>query len=172
MKKEILSWFRRIKNKLSKNKVTLPKLKPAEIVAELEIQLTLREIISPVKHPSLFLYNSDKEYWVNFITAMCYVESGYNRNLIYMEPAPLYYESIGLLQLSYVDENHYTFCDLTGEKIFDISNNLYCGVGILNILVGKFGTPIFNNGHYWSVLQPKRPQHAKFLAKFKQLQGE
>lgn len=164
-----------IKNKFAPKKVKLPPRTTKEIVAELEIQNELRRLLSGfhTTYNNLFMYNPDKEYWVNFVTACAYVESNYDRNCKYMEPSPLNYYSLGLLQLSYVDQNHYTFCDLSGDKIFKVSNNLSCGLGILNKLVGKYKKPVFGSGHYWSVLMPKnKSRHEKFKIKFLQLCNE
>lgn len=161
-----------IKNKVSPKKVTLPPQSTKEIVAQLEIQLELRSLLSGfvTMYPNLFAYNPNKEFWVCFVTACAYCESGYNRFSEYIEPAPLNYLSLGLLQLSYVDQNHYTFCDIQGHKIYKLTNNLQCGLGILNKLVGKYKKPVFNSGHYWSVLQPKRGEkHERFRKKFMQL---
>ena len=167
--------YKWIKNKINPSKVTLPTKTTKEIVAELEIQLELRRLLTGfvTRYPNLFAYNPDKEYWVCFVTACAYVESNYDRFCKYMEPAPLNYLSLGLLQLSYVDQNNYTFCDIQGEKIYKVGNNLECGLGILNKLVGKYKKPVFNSGHYWSVLQPKRgDRHKRFTAKFLQLCNE
>jgi len=161
-----------IKNKIKPDKVTLPVPSRKEIVAELEIQLELRQLLSGFQtmYPHLYNYNQVKEFWVCFFTACSYVESNYDRFCKYMEPAPLYYLSLGLLQLSHVDQTHYTFCDIQGDNIFKVNNNLACGIGILNVLVKKNKKPVFNDGHYWSVLQPKRgARHEKFRMKLLQL---
>lgn len=161
-----------VKKKLNPKPVTLPSQTTKEIVAELEVQTTLRQLLSGMitMYPNLFNYNPNKEYWVCFFTACAYCESSYDRFCKYMEPAPLNYLSLGLLQLSYVDQNHYTFCDIQGDKIFKVENNLACGIGILNKLVGKYKRPVFDSGHYWSVLQPKRGErHERFRKKFLQL---
>jgi len=175
MKNPFKSAYQWIKNKINPKKVTLPPKTTKEIVAELEIQLQLRQLLSGMisTYPNLFNYNPNKEYWVCFLTACAYVESGYDRFCKYMEPAPLNYLSLGLLQLSYVDQNHYTFCDIQGEKIYKVGNNLECGLGILNKLVGKYKKPVFSTGHYWSVLMPKNSsRHEKFKMKFMQLCNE
>jgi len=172
MKNTFKTAYNWIKNKINPKKVTLPQQSTKEIIAELEIQLELRSLLSGfiTQYPNLFAYNPNKEYWVCFMTACAYVESGYDRFCKYMEPAPLNYLSLGLLQLSYVDQNHYTFCDIQGDKIYKVGNNLACGLGILNKLVGKNRKPVFNSGHYWSVLQPKRGErHQKFVKKFERL---
>ena len=94
--KTIYKW---IKNKVKPVKVSLPTKTTKEIVAELEIQLELRRLLNSFStmYPNLFHYNFNKEYWVCFMTACAYCESGYNRFSQYMEPAPLHYLSLGLL---------------------------------------------------------------------------
>lgn len=108
-----------------------------------------------------------------FLEALIYCESNYNVNSTYMEPAPLYYESCGLLQLSHNDMKYYNFCDISGDLIYNPYNNIMFGLGIMNKLISKKGTPIFNSGNYWSVLMPKnKEKHLKFLRKHAELYSE
>ena len=103
-----------------------------------------------------------KKLWAEIISAMVYFESGYNPKSYYMEPPPLNYHSIGLLQLSYSDAKYYKFCKLDEKKknLEDPIVNLDCGVRILAQLIEKRGaitTPDNKGGAaYWSVLREKR----------------
>ena len=138
--------YRWIKNKLKGDSVTIPTTTISQRLSEFEIQSEVRRIFktSDVNLTiNLLTYNNSVDYWVNFITAICFAESNYDRFTKYMEPAPLNYYSIGLMQLSYVDQKYHTHCDIQGDKIFEVHNNLYCGIGILNKLVGKNKKPIF-----------------------------
>ena len=147
-----------------KKKILTPNKK--EIVLELEIRQKAFDILSKGDYPHLFKYNPDIVYWADFATAICFAESGYDRFKTYMEPAPLFYESIGLMQLSHIDQKNYSFCDIQGDKIFQVENNLFCGIGILNKTVGKYKDPINNFNVYWSVLNTKNKRHKVFLQKF------
>ena len=140
-------------------------------VLELELLLLTTEILRNGNYTNLMNYKNDLNYWANFIVAVCFAESNYNTFETYMETAPLNYLSLGLMQLSYIDQKYYSFCDIQGGKIFEPYNNIHCGIGILDRLVGKKKTPIFNADHYWAVLKPKNKRHKVFLNKFNQLQG-
>jgi Transglycosylase SLT domain len=84
-------------------------------------------------------------------------ESGFKRETVYREPAPLNNNSIGLLQLSFTDQKNYgIYCKWANEE--DLKHpirNLYCGVRMLSILEKKNPTLNFYQygGKYWSVLR-------------------
>lgn len=117
----------------------------------------------------LYRINPSFDYWVSFITALCFVESGYNPNCVFMEPAPLFYESVGLLQLSNEDFKTYGYPKI---DLKDPYQNLKFGIYILNKMAKKHGHVIFEGtGQYWSTLRPhkNKKQHEKFLAKLEQI---
>lgn len=149
--------------------------KPKEIKNELEIMAVLRVLLHELNgnYPNLYQWNKSIDYWTNFVTAMAFAESAYNANSVYMEPAPLFYTSNGLLQLSHVDMKNYKECniDLTGDLIFKIENNLAFGLFILDVMVRKFGNPVSNTSHYWSVLNKTKAGYPRFIKKFNELQG-
>ena len=161
--------FKQLISKLKGNQSTPPP-RASDRVKEIEIQKILTKYLIDGDYPHLFKYKNDIKYWMDLVTAVIFAESNYNRFEYYMEPAPLNYPSLGLLQLSYVDQKQYTFCDIQGDKIFLADNNIHCGLGILNILVGKYGNPISNKSRYWSVLNNTKKRHKTFLAKFNELQ--
>ena len=169
--RKLINW---IKSKIPFKKVTLPKQTQKELVLEADLMFQLKGILNNfmVDYPNLFRAESNRSYWVCFFTAIAYCESGYNRFTRYLEPAPLHYESLGLYQLSYVDKNNYPFCDISGDKIFEVYNNAYCAVGILNKLMRNNTNAIDAGGKYWSVLQPRRTSHKRFQEKLKQLLKE
>ena len=89
--------------------------------------------------------------------------------------------SEGLLQLSYQDSKYHA-CDFDwstdrkksafdlSKSIFDIQKNIRCGMMIMDKLVKKRGTYIFDSGNYWAVLKPNNKRHKVFLNAFKKYQ--
>lgn len=92
---------------------------------------------------------------VLFWQSVALPESAFNRRSTYNEPAPLNYQSLGLLQLSLEDES-WAHCGFkTKQDVYHPIRNLYCGVKILNMLQTKHaGKSIYwQGGQYWSVLR-------------------
>jgi hypothetical protein len=93
----------------------------------------------------------------NTFQAIAKAESNFKRDTVYMEPAPLHINSIGLLQLSLSDQKNYKLdCKWkTEEDLKHPIKNLYCGVQILSALERKY--PALNfyqyGGKYWSTLR-------------------
>lgn len=105
------------------------------------------------------------QFWAELVSTMAYFESGWNTNSTFHEPAPLNYDSAGLLQLSTVDAKNYKSipqCALiaTVAGLRDPLKNLDCGIRIMARLIGKDSaiTTTANKGAaaYWSVLREKR----------------
>lgn len=121
----------------------------------------------------LFDFNNNLDFWSNVVTAMCFAESDYNANHLYMEPAPLKYYSCGLMQLSHVDmKNHPDIkVDITGDLIFVPANNIAFGLFILNKQMKKYGAITMNKSFYWSVLNTSKSGYKKYKFKFDELQG-
>lgn len=89
--------------------------------------------------------------------AIAKAESSFKRETVYMEPAPLHKNSIGLLQLSLSDQKNYRI-DCKWKTEDDLKHpirNLYCGVLMLSILEKKYPTKNFYQygGLYWSTLR-------------------
>lgn len=100
--------------------------------------------------------------WMNLISIMTKFESSFNPKTKFMEPPPLGYESIGLMQLSYQDQPNYPTCELNRslKNLEDGSHNLRCGLIILNKLVqqdnriaGQVSGRWKGGARYWSVLR-------------------
>ena len=166
-----MSFFCWLKKKFKKSGTPNVENTPAQKMAESEVVANVSMILHDewVTLTGLIRINSSFDYWVDFITALAYVESGYNPKLVFMEPAPLYYESIGLLQLSTVDFKNYKYPAIDLKNGYE---NLKFGIFILNKLAMLHGKVIYDSGNYWSTLRPgkNKESHARFLAKLKQLQ--
>ena len=85
------------------------------------------------------------------IAGIVKAESSFQKNDTYMEGAPLYYSSDGLLQLSIQDES-WAHCGLQSKQdLYNPIRNLYCGILIMNYndahYTGNFSQV---QGHYWS----------------------
>jgi membrane-bound lytic murein transglycosylase MltF len=120
------------------------------------------------KHKNICNFKNLK-YWQSLIKAVCFAESNFNPNEIFYEKT-MGYNSCGLMQLSVQDSKYYPF-NLTDENIFDVEKNISAGMIILNRLMPKYCNPIFNDGNYWAVLQPKNKRHQIFLKKFNEYMG-
>jgi hypothetical protein len=77
-----------------------------------------------------------------------------------MEPRPLRTLSVGLLQLSYGDQERHAGCPLEPMEanITDPAVNLRCGVAILRNQLATRNTLFPRRYYYWSVLTRKREQ--------------
>lgn len=82
-------------------------------------------------------------------------ESGGNPKAVYMEPAPLNYESIGLFQLSPEDHRGYPKCSDKREDYFDPVKNTECKDAIVEKLRAKYPSLGYQLalGKYWSCLR-------------------
>lgn len=138
---------------------------------------------------NLINISSSSKFWQSAVKAICYAESSFNPFETYWEKTlgnhgvdPVNgskYLSEGLMQLSYSDKEIYSCAfDWSKDKnksekdptktIFNIENNIKCGLKILDKLVGKHGNFIFNDGNYWAVLMPRNKRHRVFKNKFNQ----
>ena len=114
------------------------------------------------------------EMWLCLVKALVLYESNYNPKCYFKEPAPLNYESVGLLQLSYEDTAYKKLIVLNRDKktLEDPINNLCGGLRILAFLINRDGaiTTSKNKGGaaYWSTLREKRglPKVLATLKKF------
>lgn len=152
---------------LFKKKNVLPAAAPIDSSA---IEKQIDEIVwkNISKHKNICSFKNLK-YWQSLIKAVCFAESNFNPRETYFEKTMGYY-SCGLMQLSVQDSQFYPFV-LTDENIFDVEKNITSGLIILNRLMQKYGNPIFDNGNYWSTLQPKNKRHQIFLNKFNEYMG-
>ena len=151
-----------------------------------DIENSVRKIFQTNTFNNLHKLNADSDYWVAVIKAVCYAESSFDTLSRYVETGlgkdvvtKKQNTSEGLMQLSYQDAKYHG-CPFNWDEdknksdydetktIFDISNNIYCGLLILDKLVGKKGHYIFNDGNYWAVLKPNNKRHKVFLEKFRE----
>jgi len=129
--------------------------------------------------------NKSLRHWQSVFKAMAYAESGFKPIERYVEPPSLGKDVItgrqntseGLFQMSYQDSKyHGCKFDWNQDKnksdndptktIFDIRNNTECAMDVLDFLVKKHGSYIFNSGHYWAVLKPSNKRHGVFLSRY------
>lgn len=143
-----------------------PKIDTAAIEGKINL-VVFREI---GKFPNMCNLKTLK-YWQDAIKAICFAETEFNPCEKYFEKTMGYY-SCGLMQLSVEDNSVYDFeTKLNNENILEIETNVKCGMHILDKLVKRNRTIIFNDGNYWAVLQPKNKRHQVFLKKFNEYQG-
>lgn len=88
------------------------------------------------------------------IAGIVKAESDFNKNSTYMEGAPLYYSSDGLLQLSIQDED-WAHCGLKSKQdLYNPIRNLYCGIKIMNYNDAHHTGNFYQvQGHYWSTVR-------------------
>lgn len=169
------NFLKRIINKIKGIKSTPVIKKPTNFKDQMDVMLVVRMKLQHFEYefPHLYSFNNSIDYWTNFVTAMAFAESNYNTNCIFMEPAPLFYESLGLLQLSHEDIKNYKTSgfDISGEKIFIPENNIGFGLFVLDQMVRLHGNPISNKSHYWSCLNTTKAGYKNFKKKFDELQG-
>jgi len=101
-------------------------------------------------------------YWSELIIAMAKFESNLDPHCVYHEPPPLGVDSIGLLQLSYEDQENYNLEPLsrTEKSLENPLINIRCAVIILSTLVSQdkviasgSGKTSRGGARYWSVLR-------------------
>jgi hypothetical protein len=99
-----------------------------------------------------------KAFWALLFASIARLESGFDPERTFMEPAPLRTLSVGLLQLSYGDEERHRGCPLDPMQanITDPDVNLRCGVVILSNQLKARSTLFPRRYYYWSVLTRKR----------------
>lgn len=90
-----------------------------------------------------------------FYWALCMAESRCNDKAIYMEPAPLNYESIGRYQLSPEDHRGYPECSDKREDYFIAEKNTECAHAIVKKLRAKYPSLSYQLalGKYFSTLR-------------------
>jgi hypothetical protein len=115
------------------------------------------------------------KFWAELLVAMAKFESGWNPHDIFQEPPPLTEDSVGLLQLSYGDQNNYPLEPLNKatRSLEDPLVNLRSGVTIFAKLVAEDKVVTKGGGakgdgasRYWSVLREGAKHH---LAEIKAL---
>jgi|SRR5579863_709535 len=122
------------------------------------------------------LTNADKRaYWAYFFQALAGAEAGLEptADVRHTQPEVAVVDTVshrmvraeGLLQLTYMDSDRYG-CDFDWEKdknlshkdpdktILQPSNNLLCGIKILNNQLINLKRPLLSKKSYWSTLQP------------------
>ena len=131
-------------------------------------------------------FDSRVSYWQAVVKAIIKAESDFNiistfwekdlGNNGYDKVTGRKYLSEGLMQLSYSDARYYDACefdwDLDKNKdendvtktIFTPTRNIGCGLAILNSMVRRNGTFIYDKGNYWAVLKPSNKRHKVFQA--------
>lgn len=144
-------------------------------------------LLNTNRFENLKKYNADKTYWACVVLAIIEAESNFNMVSVYWEKdlgnngydkyTGRKYLSEGLMQLSYSDAKYYG-CPFNWEldknkkdqdetkTIFNIANNIECGLTILDKLVNKRGKYIFDYGNYWAVLKPSNKRHNVFIKAF------
>lgn len=103
------------------------------------------------------------KYWSELLVAIAWFESGWDPNNIYPEGPPLNVDSIGLLQLSYEDQQSYHLkepLDPAKKSLRDPSINLRCGVDIFSHLLSRDKVVASQDGgkykgaaRYWSTIR-------------------
>lgn len=101
-----------------------------------------------------------KAFWALLFASIARLESGFDPESTFMEPRPLRTLSVGLLQLSYGDQERHAGCPLEPMEanITDPAVNLRCGVAILRNQLATRNTLFPRRYYYWSVLTRKRDQ--------------
>ncbi|KFE66591.1 hypothetical protein DB31_1064 [Hyalangium minutum] len=101
-----------------------------------------------------------KAFWALLFASIARLESGFDPESTFLEPRPLRTLSIGLLQLSYGDQERHEGCPLNpmDANITDPAVNLRCGVAILRNQLASRNTLFPRRYYYWSVLTRKREQ--------------
>jgi hypothetical protein len=101
-----------------------------------------------------------KAFWALLFASIARLESGFDPENTFMEPRPLRTLSVGLLQLSYGDQERHAGCPLEPMEanITDPAVNLRCGVAILRNQLAARNTLFPQRYYYWSVLTRKREQ--------------
>jgi Transglycosylase SLT domain len=101
-----------------------------------------------------------KAFWALLFASIARLESGFDPENTFMEPRPLRTLSVGLLQLSYGDQERHAGCPLEPMEanITDPGVNLRCGVAILRNQLAARNTLFPRRYYYWSVLTRKREQ--------------
>lgn len=94
-----------------------------------------------------------RDFWATFMAAIAYPESGYKVDTVFLEPAPLNKNSVGLFQLSYDDTRHGRGCEINGEaSLKDPETNIRCAVKIMRNQMEVRKTLWPKKFYYWSVL--------------------
>ena len=101
-----------------------------------------------------------KAFWALLFASIARLESGFDPESTFLEPRPLRTLSVGLLQLSYGDQERHDGCPLNpmDANITDPAVNLRCGVAILRNQLASRNTLFPRRYYYWSVLTRKREQ--------------
>lgn len=128
---------------------------------------------------ALLQHNASVQFWKNFFKAMAVAESGLNPTTRLVEQGlgkdavtGQQNTSEGLTQMSYQDSKfHGCNFDWSVDKnkdpkdptktIFDVDNNISCAMIVLNKQLSQ-GKKLYSQ-YYWSVLNPERSGHARFL---------
>lgn len=127
--------------------------------------------IDPAKYPSEAHWDADydkiilltlKKYPVKnlpcdpllTLAGIVKAESSFHKNSTYMEGAPLFYSSDGLLQLSIQDED-WAKCGLKSKQdLYNPIRNLYCGIKIMNYNdAHRSGSFYEVQGAYWATIR-------------------
>ncbi len=118
-------------------------------------------------YPAFFSKTDEQKaaFWVLVIASIARFESGFDPTCSYLEPKPLNYYSLGLLQLSYIDTTAYRLLPLN-EKLKNITDpkvNLQSGVIILAKQLLKRQVLFTKKYYYWSVLSNKQEEIVAFF---------
>ena len=106
-------------------------------------------------------YDQKKKFWVTLMASISFPESGYDTETVFMEPAPLNKNSVGLFQLSYDDKRHGGGCDFSGSSrdeylLKDPLRNIRCAATIMQNQIERSGTLWPRKAYYWSVLSSSK----------------
>lgn len=106
------------------------------------------------------------KYWQAYFLALCEIESNFDINCTYREGYPLYYDSVGLFQLSIQDKRGYPDIFALVESNDDLRNgltNARLAILILNRLYSKHNQTYLDKYSYWSTLRVENKNHKRFL---------
>lgn len=117
--------------------------------------------------PDFFSKTDDQKaaFWVLVIASIARFESSFDPASSYLEPKPLNYYSLGLLQLSYIDTTAFRHLPINEhlKNITDPKVNLQSGVIILAAQLTKKKTLFTQKSYYWSVLTRKQDEIVAFF---------
>lgn len=105
------------------------------------------------------------KYWQAYFLALCEIESNFDINCTYREGYPLYYDSVGLFQLSIEDKRGYPDFFIGVNSNDDLRNaltNTRIAILILNKLHQKHNQTYLDKYNYWSTLRVENKNNKRF----------
>lgn len=186
----LVNWFKKLftgsRSGNASSAPGAPATNTAPATSRTETELEIDKVVSDFlpKMGNLINFQSSTKYWQSVFKALAFAESDFKLNSRYVETGlgkdavtGVQNTSEGLLQLSYQDAKYHS-CEFDwsvdkkldardlSKTIFNLRKNIQCGMIIMNKLIVKNGTYIFNSGNYWAVLKPNNSRHSVFKKKF------